>query len=288
MKKVKNGNQMKILITGATGKVGSRLAQYFLNQKEDIRLLVRDKNRAASLKEQGAEIIVGDLTNLEDLKKAVNGIDVVIHTAAAFRGVSDETQKSINLDATIHLAKVALEASVQRFIFASTTNVYLGNTLNRPATENDEPTGTATYPASKIAAEKGLHKLLDGTATELVITRFGLVYGDNDPHLSELAPYLTERHPEKLNSLVHHTDIDRALLQIVRTKDLKHDLYNIVDDSETSIADILSIENIAQERPTDNAYTKWESVASNHRLKEDFGFSFLYPSITDAKDANAL
>ena len=279
---------MKILITGATGKVGSRLAQYFLNQKEDIRLLVRDKNRAASLKEQGAEIIVGDLTNLEDLKKAVNCIDVVIHTAAAFRGVSDETQKSINLDATIHLAKVALEASVQRFIFASTTNVYLGNTLNRPATENDEPTGTATYPASKIAAEKGLHKLLDGTATELVITRFGLVYGDNDPHLSELAPYLTERHPEKLNSLVHHTDIDRALLQIVRTKDLKHDLYNIVDDSETSIADILSIENIAQERPTDNAYTKWESVASNHRLKEDFGFSFLYPSITDAKDANAL
>lgn len=279
---------MKILITGATGKVGSRLAQYFLNQKEDIRLLVRDKNRAASLKEQGAEIIVGDLTNLEDLKKAVNGIDVVIHTAAAFRGVSDETQKSINLDATIHLAKVALEASVQRFIFASTTNVYLGNTLNRPATENDEPTGTATYPASKIAAEKGLHKLLDGTVTELVITRFGLVYGDNDPHLSELAPYLTERHPEKLNSLVRHTDIDRALLQIVHTKDLKHDLYNIVDDSETSIADILSIENIAQERPTDNAYTKWESVASNHRLKEDFGFSFLYPSITDAKDANAL
>ena len=54
---------MKILITGATGKVGSRLAQYFLNQKENIRLLVRDEKRANSLKEQGAEIIVGDLTN---------------------------------------------------------------------------------------------------------------------------------------------------------------------------------------------------------------------------------
>lgn len=78
------------------------------------------------------------------------------------------------------------------------------------------------------------------------------------------------------------------LLQIVHTKDLKHDLYNIVDDSETSIADILSIENIAQERPTDNDHNKWESVSSNHRLKEDFDFNFLYPSITDAKDANAL
>lgn len=279
---------MKILITGATEKVGSRLAQYFLNQKENIRLLVSDEKRANSLKEQGAEIIVGDLTNLNDLKKAVAGIDVIIHTAAAFRGVSDQTQKSVNLDATLSLAKAALEAKVQRFIFASTTNVYLGNTLNRPATENDEPTGKATYPASKIAAEKGLHSLLDGTATELVITRFGLVYGDKDPHLNELAPYLTERHPDKLNSLVHHTDIDRALLQIVHTKDLKHDLYNIVDDSETSIADILSIENIAQERPTDNDYNKWESVSSNHRLKEDFDFNFLYPSITDAKDANAL
>ena len=112
---------MKILITGATGKVGSRLAQYFLNQKENIRLLVSDEKRANSLKEQGAEIIVGDLTNLNDLKKAVAGIDVIIHTAAAFRGVSDQTQKSVNLDATLSLAKAALEAKVQRFIFASTT-----------------------------------------------------------------------------------------------------------------------------------------------------------------------
>ncbi|MCJ7967583.1 MAG: hypothetical protein MUW51_00035 [Lactococcus lactis] len=69
---------------------------------------------------------------------------------------------------------------------------------------------------------------------------------------------------------------------------MKHDLYNIVDDSETSIADILAIENIAQEHSTDNDYNKWESVSSNHRLKEDFGFSFLYPSIKDAKDANTL
>lgn len=60
---------MKILITGATGKVGSRLAQYFLNQKENVRLLVRDEKRATSLKEQGAEIVVGDLTDLNDLKK---------------------------------------------------------------------------------------------------------------------------------------------------------------------------------------------------------------------------
>lgn len=86
---------MKILITGATRKVGSRLAQYFLNQKENIRLLVRDEKRATSLKEQGAEIIVGDLTNLNDLKKAVAGIDVIIHTAAAVVFLTKHKNQSI-------------------------------------------------------------------------------------------------------------------------------------------------------------------------------------------------
>jgi UDP-glucose 4-epimerase len=274
---------MKVLITGATGKVGSRLTSYLIEKGDEVRVLVRDAKRA----DQRAEIIEGDLTNLADLDKAVAGVDAIIHTAAAFRGVSDETQQAINYEATVNLAKAALKSGVKRFIFSSTTNVYLENTLGRPASEEDTPTGTPMYPASKIKAEKALHDLLDGTSTELIITRYGLVYGDNDPHLNELAPYLAERNPDKLNSLLHHHDLDRATHQILHSEHLPHDLYNLVDDHFTTIAELLEVTGLEPSTVTGET-NLYESASSNARLKKDLDFTFSYPTIFDAKKAGTL
>lgn len=278
---------MKILITGATGKVGSRLTAHLLQAGEEIRVLVRDENRAENLKKLGAEILVGDLSNLTDIEKAVKNIDVVIHTAAAFRGVSDDVQQAVNFDATVTLAKAAIAANVKRFIFASTTNVYLENTRNRPATENDQPTGTAMYPASKIAAENALSDLTKNTEMELIITRFGLVYGDKDPHLTELAPYFANRHPEKLNSLLHHKDLDLIIEKILHTENLPHQLYNLVDDQFTTVSELLQLENIAQ-KDFDENFNKYESASSNERLKVDLNYEFQFPNIKIAQEKGAL
>lgn len=274
---------MKVLITGATGKVGSRLTSYLIEKGDDVRVLVRDAKRA----DQRAELLEGDLTNLSNLERAVSGVDAIIHTAAAFRGVSDETQQAINYEATVNLAKAALKGGVKRFIFSSTTNVYLENRLGRPATEADTPTGTAMYPASKIAAENALHKLLDGSSCELIITRYGLVYGDDDPHLTELAPYLAQRHPDKLNSLLHHYDLDAASYQILHSEHLTHALYNLVDDHFTKISELLEVTGLEPSTVT-GEYNLYESASSNARLKADLNYSFTYPSIFDAQKAGAL
>lgn len=77
---------MKIFVTGATGKVGSRLVPYLLKNGHDVRVLVRNVDRGLALKEQGAEVVMGDLLNNENLTEAVQGVDAVIHTAAQFRG----------------------------------------------------------------------------------------------------------------------------------------------------------------------------------------------------------
>jgi nucleoside-diphosphate-sugar epimerase len=152
---------MKLFITGATGKVGSRLVPYLLNQGHDVRILVRDADRASILKEQGAEVVVGDLVDNENLTETIRGSDAVIHTAAQFRGgITEEVARAVNLDATVALAKATLEAGVTRFVFTSTGNVYLGLNVDRPCREDDILVpATEIYPKTKIAAEEALLKL---------------------------------------------------------------------------------------------------------------------------------
>src|SRR4051794_3457843 len=79
------GRRMKILLTGATGKVGSRLARRLAQRGDRIRALVRDRSRAADLPGAGIELVDGDLLDPASLAIAVHGVDAVVHCAAFFR-----------------------------------------------------------------------------------------------------------------------------------------------------------------------------------------------------------
>ena len=71
------------LVTGATGFVGSQLVDELLARGESVRGLVRDPAKAARLRERGVEVIVGDIRDPDAVSRAVQGIDVVHHCAAA-------------------------------------------------------------------------------------------------------------------------------------------------------------------------------------------------------------
>jgi len=146
---------MKILITGATGKVGSRLGKRLTQRGDHVRALVRDPARAADLREAGIELIEGDLLRADSLAAAVHGVDAVVHCAAFFRGATPEQAHAVNDLGTQHLAKAARAASVRRFIFTSTGLVY-GPNGGRPAGEDDRCAPVDGYPASKLAAERFL------------------------------------------------------------------------------------------------------------------------------------
>jgi uncharacterized protein YbjT (DUF2867 family) len=70
---------MKILVTGATGKVGSRLTKRLAQRGDQVRALVRDPTRAADLREAGLELVEGDLLKVDSLAAAVRGVDAVVH-----------------------------------------------------------------------------------------------------------------------------------------------------------------------------------------------------------------
>jgi nucleoside-diphosphate-sugar epimerase len=111
---------MKILVTGATGKVGSRLAKRLAQRGDRVRALVRDPKRAVDLSEAGIELVQGDLLDADSLAAAVRGVDAVVHCAAFFRGATAEQAHAVNDLGSKRLARAAREASVKRFLFTST------------------------------------------------------------------------------------------------------------------------------------------------------------------------
>ena len=121
---------MKILVTGATGRIGANLVARLLNAGHTIRSFVYpgDASRARKLDAYaGVETVFGDLRNLDDVKGAVTGVDAIYHLAAAFGGPFDNRQYlAINAMGTLNILESIREhcPDLHRFVYASTEGVY--------------------------------------------------------------------------------------------------------------------------------------------------------------------
>lgn len=281
---------MTILVTGATGRVGSRFVPRLLRQAEPVRVLARDPARAESLGGLGAEIVIGDLRDDGTLDRALKGVEAVVHLGAAFRGVSDDEAIAINHTATVKLAESALRAGVTRFVHTGTTLVY-GPGRGRPALETDEPAPPGrAYPASKTAAEKALLDLHRTEGLPLRIVRLAFVYGDGDPHLAESLSWARDWPPHKRLHLVHHADVGQALLRAVRANGVDGEMFNVADDAPVTALELLNLggEPVAAEAASRDLDDPWEGIADTSKIRRELGFRPIHPTVYSARDAGAL
>jgi nucleoside-diphosphate-sugar epimerase len=269
---------MKILVTGATGKVGSRLAKR-LATRARVRALVRDVNRATELREARIELAEGDLLKTETLAAALHGMDAVVHCAAFFRGATPEQAQAVNDLGTQELAKAARDASVKRFVFTSTGLVY-GSNGGRLASEDDPCAPTAAYPSSKLAAERFLLAL---EGIDVRVLRLPFVYGDGDPHIAEAIPMMRGFRPTQRMSLGHHADIAQAVARLFDTPSPAHRIYNVVDDEAPDLATVFAS---VGEPPPDGSNAEggraFDALLDGRRIREDLGFQPEYPRLADA------
>jgi dihydroflavonol-4-reductase len=112
---------MKILVTGATGFVGSHVAQLLCAQGAELRLLVRSTSRTENIADLKAERVTGDLRDPDSLKKAMQGCEFVFHVAADYRlWVRDpEEMYRCNVEGTQAMIRAAQETRVRRVIYTS-------------------------------------------------------------------------------------------------------------------------------------------------------------------------
>jgi nucleoside-diphosphate-sugar epimerase len=146
---------MNILVTGATGLVGNLVARRLLSQNHKVRVLARQPERAAALREASAELVQADLEQPATLPAAVNGVDTIVHCAGLVgsgRATEDDYFR-VNVEGTRALLEAAKHANVRRFVFMSTTGVYGLNMLKGFVDESTPLRNSTGYTNSKIAAE---------------------------------------------------------------------------------------------------------------------------------------
>jgi nucleoside-diphosphate-sugar epimerase len=277
---------MKVLVTGATGKVGSRFVPRLIAKGYDVTVLVRDAAKALP----GAKVAVGDLYDPNTLPAAVAGMDAVIHLAALFRTFTDnEGIVKTNHTGTVALAQAAIAAGVKRFVFVSTGNVYSSG-YGHPAKEDDivDINDPRAYSSSKIAAEQELLKL----DLDVRVLRLGFVYGDKDPHIEEIMPILKnwKRHPGSRMHMVHHLDVAQGLFLLLQQDNLNGEIFNIVDNAPITLYELADSVGKAAEIFDGNAgplADPFEGIMDVSKLRK-IGFRPLVPSYYVARDLDIL
>ncbi|NBD23028.1 NAD-dependent epimerase/dehydratase family protein [Paenibacillus glycinis] len=280
---------MNIFVTGATGKVGSRFVPRMLQRGHHVKLLVRDAAKADWLHQQGAEVLEGDLLQPDDYVDALRGTDVVVHLAAQFRGADENTASIANIDGSIALAQAALEADVPRFIFSSTNHVYGSGEHSRPSREDDELKPAFPYPQSKADAEAALLRLHREQGLGLRILRLPFVYGEHDPHITEVLPLLRNWNPAKRMQMAHHADVSQALLLAASTPGIDGRIYNVADDAPISVAELLQLHNSeVSSEALQQDFDPWHLIVDTSRIRDELHYRPIYPSFYSARDAGAL
>lgn len=238
---------MKILVTGATGFIGKALLHRLATEPE---YQVTGSTRQQSPEASVAPLIqAGTADAATDWSVALRDVDTVVHVAAhlATPGSSLEELRLTNVDGTLTLARQALSAGTQRFIFISSVGVNGSVTHHASFNELSIPAPTDDYARSKLEAELALQKLLHGTAMDLVIIRPPLVYAGHAPrNFSKLMQWVRSGIPMPF-AAIHNRRSMIALENLVDFVALciKHpaaanELFLVSDDVDLSTAELVT------------------------------------------------
>ena len=177
---------MKVLVTGVAGRVGATLAQQLVRGGQQVRGMVRPSGRQPhpALAAQ-IEVAEADLSDAAALRRAVTGVDVVVHLAARMvlgRRPPDELL-DVNVGGTLRLLEAAVTAKrpVRRFVFASTDNVYGPAHASTTPFAEDHPLDPGDYYGmSKVLAEQLVRNHRELQGLEYTIMRLGSVVAPNE------------------------------------------------------------------------------------------------------------
>jgi nucleoside-diphosphate-sugar epimerase len=171
----------RVLLTGGSGFLGSRVALRLLQEGARIRVLVRDPAKAKPLVQSGAEIIAGNMTDPAVLRQAVQECQVVFH----FAGVLNEFKPrsyyhEVNVKGTQALAEAALESGIERFFHISTVYVYGMSSVGVIKEDSPHIPSADNYADTKLEAENIIQRLTATRGLPAVILQPSQVYGPQD------------------------------------------------------------------------------------------------------------
>jgi nucleoside-diphosphate-sugar epimerase len=176
---------MTILVTGATGFLGSALVTELVKQKQSVRILARDEQKARVQFGETVTIMRGEITDVAQVERAVDGATTIYHLVGRLYhpSVPAELYHHTHVEGTrILLNACKGQKQLQRIVHCSTTGVH-GVTGKTPAAEDAPFAPTNPYEATKLQGELLALKAYQEDSLPVSVARPGLVYGPGDLHL---------------------------------------------------------------------------------------------------------
>ena len=179
------------LVTGGAGFIGSHLCEELVRRGESVRVvdsLITGKRANIALLPR-VEFIHGDLADLDVARRAVKGIDIVLHQAAipsVPRSVEDPIGSNrANIDASVNLLVAARDAGVRRVVYAGSSSAY-GNAVELPKVETMPTAPLSPYALQKLVVEQYCQLFTTLYGLETVTIRYFNVFG---PRQDPSSPY---------------------------------------------------------------------------------------------------
>ena len=207
---------MKVLVTGATGFIGQHLVRELVRRNYTVKCLIHRRPFKDKRLEEAVETVIGDITDVSSVRKALKGVNIVFHLAALLGRWQSEYPEyeyyRVNFLGTKLLVEESVKVGVDHFIYLSTTGVF-GKVKECPADENYPCNPIFPYEKSKYLAELVVKNAIDGGFPATII-RASHVYGSGDMNTLKIFKLIKNF---KVFSLI---DGGRAVFQPIYVEDL--------------------------------------------------------------------
>ncbi len=207
---------MKCFVTGATGFLGSHVARQLLERGAELRLLVRSTSRLDNIADLPAERVVGDLRDVDSLRKGMAGCEFIFHIAADYRlwALNGQELYQSNVDGTKNILQAARESGVRRVIYTSSVAT-MGFGNNGRLTDEHSPVSiddmVGDYKRSKFMAERLVIDAAQG-GQDVVMVNPSSPIGDRDikptPTGQIVLDFLKRRFPAYMDTGLNLVDVD--------------------------------------------------------------------------------
>ena len=263
-------NIHNVLVSGGAGYIGSVLVRLMLQRGYKVRVLDRlsfgGEPIVDLLNDPKFEFQSGDVTNFDDVKKAVEGVDAVVHLAAIVGDPACAKEprlaRKTNIDGSIMLYEAAVEAGIPRFVFASTCSNY--GKMEDPdsfVTEESKLDPVSLYAETKVEVEEFLLGQNHETVCKPTCLRFSTVYGLSPRVRFDLTVNEFTRELALGRELVifgeqfwrpycHVVDLARSVIAVMDspTDNVGFDVFNVGDTSENYTKKMI-VEEISRQIP---------------------------------------
>ncbi len=209
----------RVLVTGATGFIGSAVTRNLLARGQEVVALVEPQADTANLDGLDVKQVVGDLRSAEDVRQVVHGCRAVFHVAALYRFWARDPSAfyAINVDGTRNVLGAATEAGVERLVYTSTVGTLGLEHVTDGSTAADERSFPdvrhlyGSYKRSKYVAEhEVLRAIAEGLPASIILPTFPLGPGDRAPTPTGqlVLDYLNGRVPGFVDTILNVAHVD--------------------------------------------------------------------------------